>query len=118
VCNSKVSSSTEFFSDCNTFATPTDSIFIIVESFDKKIGRSYRPILLAIEFKIDYLDSMVMEDNAHHHHKLAGSHFSIILTAVFASLNDYSVVLEKRNEKFHLFKSKTPNRETEERRGI
>ena len=29
-----------FYSDCNTFATPTDSICAIVESFNKKVGRS------------------------------------------------------------------------------
>jgi len=37
--------STAFFSDCNTFATPTDSSYTKVESFNKKIEQIYRPIL-------------------------------------------------------------------------
>jgi len=38
--------SNAFYSDRNTFATPTDSICVIAESFDSEIGRRYCLILL------------------------------------------------------------------------
>jgi len=37
--------STAFFSDCNTFATPTDPSYTKVVSFNKKIEQIYHPIL-------------------------------------------------------------------------
>ena len=49
--------STAFFSDCNTFATPSRLYLHKVESFNQKIGRCYPPDF-AIEFALPHCCQM------------------------------------------------------------